>query len=94
MVVALVALFISLGGVSYGGWPPASSDSREIKNRTIRDKDVRGNSLTGRVIRESRLGKVPRATRADSATSAESVDRMRSVPRWRAGPRTSRCSTA
>ena len=72
MVVALVALFISLGGVSYGV-ATGFIDSREIKNRTIRDKDVRGNSLTGRAIRESRLGKVPRATRADSATSADSA---------------------
>ena len=46
MVVALVALFVALGGVSYG---VASGyiDSREIKNNSIQSKDVRNGTLTG-----------------------------------------------
>jgi hypothetical protein len=79
MVVALIALFLSLGGVSYGV-ATGFIDSRELKNNTvstkdlknndIRSGDVRSNTLTGSDVNESRLGKVPSATSADSATSA------------------------
>jgi hypothetical protein len=50
LVVALVALFVSLGGVSYGV-ATGSIDSREIKNNTIRSKDVRNNNITGKDVR-------------------------------------------
>ncbi len=89
MGVALVALFVSLGGVSYGV-ATGSIDSREIKNNTIRTRDLRNNEVRGRDIRnstiggrdvafntlsgldinESKLGKVPSATKADSADVA------------------------
>ena len=79
MVVAGTALFVSLGGVSYGV-ATGYIDGREIKNNAvgtkdlknndIRGKDVRSNSLTGSDIIEARLGKVPSAARADSATNA------------------------
>jgi hypothetical protein len=79
MVVALVALFMSLGGVSYGV-ATGFIDSREIKNNVvstkdlknndIRGKDVRNNTLRGSDIVESSLGKVPSAASADNATSA------------------------
>jgi hypothetical protein len=70
MAVALIALFVALGGVSYG---VATSyiDSREIKNNTIRSKDVRNGTLQSRdvgrdalgggAIKESALGIVPSA---------------------------------
>jgi hypothetical protein len=44
LVIACVALFVSLGGVSYG-LATGSIDSRELKNNTIRSKDVRNNTL-------------------------------------------------
>ena len=102
MLVALLALFLSLGGVSYGV-ATGFIDSREIKDNTIRSKDVlnstlrtqdirnneirgfdvrnstvRGvdvalNTLTGADVDESKLGKVPEATKADSATAADAV---------------------
>ena len=72
MGVALLALFMSLGGVSYGV-ATGYIDSREIKNSTIRDKDVRKNVLTGRSVRESRLGRVPLAAQAESATTAQNA---------------------
>lgn len=50
LVVAVVALFISMGGVSYG-LATGSIDSRVIKNNTIRTQDLRDNSLRGRDIR-------------------------------------------
>jgi hypothetical protein len=44
LVIACVALFVSLGGVSYA-LATGSVDSRELRNNTIRSKDVRNNTL-------------------------------------------------
>jgi hypothetical protein len=53
-VISLVALFCSLGGVSYG-LATGSIDSREIKNNTVRSKDIRNNSVRGRDVRNASL---------------------------------------
>ena len=55
MAVACLALFMSLGGVSYG-LATGSIDSREIKNNTIRTQDLRNNQVRGRDVRNSSLG--------------------------------------
>jgi hypothetical protein len=81
MVVALVALFIALGGVSYGAAAVISGKqienntvgSKDLRNNDIRGKDIRNNSLTGADINESKLGKVPTAGSADSATNARNL---------------------
>ena len=79
LVIACVALFVSLGGVSYGIASGAITSraiknntvsSKDIKNLTITAKDVKKNSLGGTSIRESRLGKVPNAAHADTADTA------------------------
>jgi hypothetical protein len=44
LVVACIALFLSLGGVSYG-LATGSIDSREIKNNTVSSADIRNNSI-------------------------------------------------
>jgi hypothetical protein len=54
LVIACVALFVSLGGVSYG-LATGSIDSREIKNNTIRSKDVRNNTLRTFDIRNNEV---------------------------------------
>jgi hypothetical protein len=54
MAVALIALFVSLGGVSYG-FATGSIDSREIKNNTIRTRDIRNSEVRGRDIRNSTI---------------------------------------
>src|SRR2546423_15289314 len=54
MAVALLALFVSLGGVSYG-LATGSIDSREIKNNTIRTQDIRNDQVRGRDIRNSTI---------------------------------------
>lgn len=71
-VVSVVALFVALGGTSYGLATIESRDirddsirSRDIRDRTLTPRDVRRNGLGGSVIREARLGKVPRARNAD-----------------------------
>src|SRR3954463_15610249 len=82
MVVALLALFVSLGGVSYGV-ASGSIDSREIKNSTIRSKDIRNrtvqskdvkkNGLGGSVVAESKLGKIPLAAEALHAADSSTL---------------------
>lgn len=43
-VIACIALFVALGGVSYG-FATGSIDSREIKNENVRSQDLRNNSI-------------------------------------------------
>jgi hypothetical protein len=62
MVVALIALFVTLGGTA---WAAVTITGRNVRNGSLTGADIRNNSLNGRQIRESRLGKVPRASRAD-----------------------------
>jgi hypothetical protein len=54
LVISLVALFVSLGGVSYAV-ATGSIDSREIKNNTVRTGDIRNNTITGRDIRTATI---------------------------------------
>ena len=69
MVVALLALFSSLGGVSYG-LAKGAINGREVKNRSLTGKDIRSGSLGGRVVKESSLGTVPSAGVAFQAAGA------------------------
>jgi hypothetical protein len=66
MVVALIALFSSLGGVSYG-LAKGAINGREVKNKSLTGKDLRADSIGGRVVKESDLGPVPGATFAGLA---------------------------
>jgi hypothetical protein len=77
MVIAMIALFVSLGGVSYG-LATGVIDSREIKNNTVRSRDVRNRALTGQdmgvdrvgggAIKESTLTQVPNSATAEGVT--------------------------
>jgi hypothetical protein len=81
-IISCLALFMALGGVSYG-FAAGSIDSKEIKNNDLRGKDVRQrtltgddvkkNSLGGTVVKESSLGEVPEATQADNANTVGGV---------------------
>jgi len=53
-VIACIALFVSLSGVSYGV-AVGFIDSREIKNNTIRSKDVRNSTLLTQDIRNNEV---------------------------------------
>lgn len=53
-VLSCIALFVSLGGVSYG-FATGSIGSREIADNTIRSKDVRNNNLLSRDIRNNEI---------------------------------------
>jgi hypothetical protein len=54
LVIACAALFLSLGGVSYGV-ATGFIDSREIKDNTIRSRDVRNNTLRTFDIRNNEV---------------------------------------
>ena len=74
MVVALVALFMALGGSAYAlvitgaSIKNGSVTGRDIKNRSLTGNDVKGNRIGGKAIKESSLGTVPSASIADGVT--------------------------
>ena len=89
MAVACLALFMSLGGVSYG-LATGSIDSREIRNNTVRSKDIRNNQVSstdlrnnqvrGRDVRNSSLGGADVAR--DKLTGADILESsLGTVPR-------------
>lgn len=84
--LAVLALFIALGGTGYAA---ATIGSSQIKNNSVRGKDVRNSNLTGRDVKrnsltgsdlaESKLGKVRSATRADTAGSSAVANALTSA---------------
>jgi hypothetical protein len=75
MVVAAVALFSSLGGVSYG-LATGSVNGREVKNRSLTGKDVKRNSIGGAAVKERSLGAVPQAGFASQAAGVTHFARI------------------
>lgn len=77
LVIASVALFVSMGGVSYG-LATGVIDGREIKNGSIRNPDFKNGTLRGQeakpdgfgggAIKESTLGQVPNAATAEGVS--------------------------
>ena len=77
MAIAMIALFVSMGGVSYG-LATGVIDSREVKDNSLRSRDVRNRILTGNdmgrnrvgggAIKESTLGQVPNSATAEGVT--------------------------
>lgn len=63
LAVAFAALFVSLGGVSYGV-ATGSIDSREIRDGSIQGKDVRERTLSGTKILQDKVG--PNAVKEES----------------------------
>jgi hypothetical protein len=73
MVVACIALTVALGGTAYAGVSRNSVGTVHLKRNAVTSIKVRNNSLTGADINESRLGRVPSATRAVTASTATSA---------------------
>lgn len=61
MVVALVALFVALGG---SGYAAVQLNGKNLKGRSVAGVKLKRNTLTGTEIRESRLRAVPSARNA------------------------------
>jgi len=53
MVVALIALFVALGGVGYAA---ATIGSAEVKNNSLRTQDIRNGTIRGKDVRRNALG--------------------------------------
>jgi hypothetical protein len=75
MAVALVALFVAMGGSAYAAFVVTSGDiknntirSRDVRNGGLIGKDLRANRVGGRAIKESTLGTVPSAIVAEGST--------------------------
>ena len=75
LIVAFIALFAALAGSSYAEPIRAGVSSliggKSIKKRAIGPKHIKRNIITGAHVRESRLGRVPTAKKADDAVTLE-----------------------
>jgi hypothetical protein len=73
LVVAVLALFVGLGG---GAFAASTINGSHLKNRSVAGKKLKKNTVTGTEVNESKLGSVPladKATLADTATDANTV---------------------
>jgi hypothetical protein len=80
LIVAIVALVMALGGTSYAALKITGKNVQnstltglDFKNKSLEEKELKPDTLTGSRINESTLGTVPsaqHAATADSATTA------------------------
>jgi hypothetical protein len=54
LVISLIALFVSLGGVSYGV-ATGFIDSRELRDNTVRSRDLRNNDIRTKDVRNNEI---------------------------------------
>jgi hypothetical protein len=80
LIVAVVALFMALGGTSYAalkitGKNVANSTltGADVKNKSLEEKELKPDTLTGSRINEATLGSVPHAINADNAVNAQTA---------------------
>jgi hypothetical protein len=69
-VVAVLALFVALGGASYAA---TKINGKSIKKGTIAGTKLKPETIDGSRVDESKLGEVPNALRAASAGAADSA---------------------
>jgi hypothetical protein len=67
MIVAVVALVAAVGGTSYAA---SKIDSGDVRNDSLKGKDLKADTLGSREVAESKLGEVPSANTAKTATTA------------------------
>lgn len=84
-IVACLALFIALGGVSYAAikLPKNSVGTKQLKKnavtgakikaKTIKASDIARNTITGTQLKESSIGEVPSAASAGSARNRYTI---------------------
>jgi hypothetical protein len=78
MVIAVLALFVALGGTVYAASSISgktikknSLPGNRIKKKTVTGNQIKNDAITGAQVNESTLGKVPSASVADKATLAD-----------------------
>jgi hypothetical protein len=74
LIVAIVALFMALGGTSYAALKITGNNvvngtlsGADVDNRSLAGKEIKKNTLDGDEINESALGTVPMAAKAGDA---------------------------
>ena len=76
-VMATIAVFIALGGSSYAA---IKITGKNVKNSSLTWRDLKRNTLGGSRIKESRLGRVPRAANADRLNGLAAVQLLVRCP--------------
>jgi hypothetical protein len=75
--IALLALFIALGGTTFAAatvvLPKNSVGTKQLKKNAVTSVKIKNNQVTGADVKESSLGTVPSATNAAHATNADSA---------------------
>lgn len=79
MIVACIALFVALGGGAYAALSKNSVSSKQIQNASVIGKDLKKDTLTGKQIKESKLGEVPSAASADTSADSDQVNGVEAV---------------
>jgi hypothetical protein len=69
-VIAVLALFVALGGASYAA---TKLNGKQIRKQTIAGNRLKADTIDGSRINESKLGEVPLAQRAGSAGQADNA---------------------
>jgi len=72
LVIALIALFVAMGGTGYAALklPRNSVGTKQLKKNAVTGSKVKNGSLTGKDIKLKSLGAVPTATNATNAAQA------------------------
>jgi hypothetical protein len=75
-VIATLALFLALGGVSYAATqlPKNSVGAKQLKKNAVTSSKVKKHTLTGKNINLAKLGKVPSASVADTANGLAALE--------------------
>ena len=76
-VMATIAVFIALGG---SGYAAVKVTGRDVKNSSLTWRDLKRNTLGPSRIKESRLGRVPRAANADRLNGLAAVQLLVRCP--------------
>jgi len=89
MAVALLALFVALGGSAYAATKIGSKDikanaitSGKIKKNAVTTAKIKKDAVTGAKIKESSLGTVPSAANATSAVNAVNATNAANFSRY------------
>lgn len=73
-VLAVLALVVALCGTSLAGYAAGKANGDSvIKKRSLSGNRLKTDTVTGKQVEESSLGRVPRAAVADRATRADTV---------------------
>jgi hypothetical protein len=69
-VIALIALFVAIGGTTYAA---KKIGTKQLKNGAVKTNKLANNAATGKKVAEATLSQVPSAKAADTATTANAA---------------------